>query len=364
MAAWLRSTRAVSERASTEAASGLDIEEPGTLISYLRHTGRVAPDAPIRCRSLRGGVSNRAVLVELQGRDLWVVKQALPKLRVAVDWYSSPERIHREALGLRWLAEITPPGTVPALAWEDERHHLLAMGAVPRPHANWKELLLRGEIHEEHLVAFGRLLATIHRRGWERRHEVEPAFSDRTFFESLRLEPYYRYTATRVPAAAPFLHALVSDTERCRLTLVHGDYSPKNVLVRDGHLVLLDHEVMHFGDPAFDLGFALAHLLSKARHLPGHQGALLSGAASFWEAYRQELGEVDWGTPLQPRAVRHALGCLLARVAGRSTLEYLDADHRLRQERDVLEMIETQPESMDTLFDRWRSRLEAHRADH
>jgi aminoglycoside phosphotransferase (APT) family kinase protein len=87
-------------------------------------------------------------------------------------------------------------------------------------------------------------------------------FADRSFFESLRIEPYYRYAASRAPDADPFLRTLVEDTRREVHTLVHGDYSPKNVLVREGRLVLLDHEVAHFGDPAFDVGFSTTHLLS------------------------------------------------------------------------------------------------------
>jgi hypothetical protein len=70
-------------------------------------------------RVLAGGISNRTVLVDRpEVGEAWVVKQALPKLRVVVDWFSDPERIHREALGLRWLEELAPSGTItPHVAW-------------------------------------------------------------------------------------------------------------------------------------------------------------------------------------------------------------------------------------------------------
>jgi 5-methylthioribose kinase len=65
---------------------------------------------------LAGGVSNRTVLVERTASgEGWVVKQALPKLRVATEWLSDPERIHQEALGLRWLSELAPPGAITPL---------------------------------------------------------------------------------------------------------------------------------------------------------------------------------------------------------------------------------------------------------
>src|SRR5215210_8750615 len=129
-------------------ASDLDIERPADLLRYLRGTGRIAPDECPAVGVLAGGVSNRTVLVERPSGEAWVLKQALAKLRVAVDWFSSPERIHREALGLRWLARLAPPGTITPLVFEDHDRHLLAMRAVPRPLENWKALLLAGRLDE------------------------------------------------------------------------------------------------------------------------------------------------------------------------------------------------------------------------
>jgi 5-methylthioribose kinase len=309
----------------------LDIEQPGALVRYLKGTGRVGEDEEPVVRVLAGGVSNRTVIVERPGAGVaWVVKQALPKLRVAVDWFSDPERIHREALGLRWLKELAPPGTSTPFVFEDRENHLLAMEAVPEPHENWKTMLLGGRLENDHVEQFGQLLGTVHRGGYERREEAEPVFQDRSFFESLRLEPYYGYTAGQVPEAADFLQALVQETRARRDTLVHGDYSPKNVLVRQGRLVLLDHEVIHFGEPAFDLGFSLTHFLSKAHHLPSMREGFADAARLYWVTYGEEVEELPWAADIEERAVRHTLGCLLARVAGRSPLEYLDESERAR----------------------------------
>lgn len=320
-----------------------DIEQPGVLLAYLRASGRIAPDEEPAVTVLAGGVSNRTVLVERPGGERWVVKQSLEKLRVRVDWFSPPERIHREAHGLRWLAQLAPPGTTVAFVFEDFDLHLLAMGAVPLPHQNWKTMLLAGALQEAHVDQFGILLGTVHRRAWERWQEVEPVFRDRSFFESLRLEPYYAYTAEQVAAARPFLLALIADVRAHPLTLVHGDYSPKNVLVHADRLVLLDHEVIHWGDPAFDLGFGLTHLLSKAHHLPHLRRRFAAMAVRFWDSYAAETGALPWFPPLQPRAVRAALGCLLARIDGRSPLEYLDATERERQRAATLALMAKPP---------------------
>jgi hypothetical protein len=303
-------------------------------------------------------VSGRTVLVEWPDGRGRVFKQALPKLRVAVDWFSDPTRVHREALGLRWLAELAPPGSVPALDFEDLREHVLGMEAAPRPHDNWKTLLLAGRLDADHVRQFGRWLGTVHRRSWLERVELAPAFDDRSFFDSLRVEPYYQYTANRVPAAAAFLDELVATTRGRRLALVHGDYSPKNVLAHAGHLVVLDYEVVHWGDPAFDLGFGLTHLLSKAHHVRSHRAEFGQAASQFYRTYTEALGDVPWAGDLEPHAVRHALGCLLARAQGRSPLEYLDPAARERQRDAVLAVIPRSPSRVDDLAAEFLARLE------
>jgi aminoglycoside phosphotransferase (APT) family kinase protein len=197
----------------------------------------------------------------------------------------------------------------------------------------------------------------MHRRAWERRAEVRRDFADRSFFESLRVEPYYHYTASRVPAAAPFLDALIAQTDGVTETLVHGDFSPKNVLVHGGRLVLLDYEVAHFGDPAFDVGFATTHLLSKANHLRALEDAFARAAAESWQAYRREVDATAFADAVESRAVRHTLACLLARVDGRSPLEYLDERARRRQRAAALSLMEAPPATMPALVTSWQAQL-------
>ena len=194
---------------SGQAPETLDIEAPGALREYLRATGRVEAHERLHFRRLSGGISNRTMLVERASGEGWVLKQALGRLRVEVEWTSDPDRVHREALGMSWLARLTPAGAVPELLFEDRQHHLLAMRAIPRPHDNWKTLLMAGRVDDGHVEQFGTLLGTIHRRSWEEREAVAGVFDDRTNFESLRMEPYFRYAATQLPATAAFLEGVI-----------------------------------------------------------------------------------------------------------------------------------------------------------
>ena len=343
----------------------LDIEDFDALTDYLRRGGLTADGATASFLNLAGGVSNRTVLVRFGDGRAWVLKQALPKLRVTVDWFSDPDRAHREALALEWYARFAPPDAVPKLVFEDPGQHLLGMEAVPNPHRNWKSALLAGDLNPNHFEQFGTLLGLVHRQS-AAQPDVRRAFADTSFFETLRLEPYYLYSAEQVPEAADFLHRLVAETRSLSVALVHGDYSPKNVLVHDDRLVLLDYEVAHFGDPAFDLGFSLAHFCSKAHHLPDRRSDFAEAARIYWRTYCATVGNAGgtagdnaWVDGLEPRAVRHTLGCLLARVAGRSPLEYMSADERARQRAAVVSLMETPPATVVQLISDFLARLES-----
>jgi tRNA A-37 threonylcarbamoyl transferase component Bud32 len=329
-------------------ATTLDIEQPQALLAYLRERGHIGASERVEIRNLAGGVSNRTVWLGRESGESWVLKQALAKLRVKVDWFSDPARVHREAAGIRAFAQLAP-GRVPPLVFEDFEHHLIAMQAVPQPHDNWKDLLLAGRGTVEQARQFGTLLGRMHAGAFAQRERFASEFADVSFFQSLRLEPYYLYAAQQVPPAGAFLRQLVADTLERRFTLVHGDYSPKNILVHRGELVLLDHEVIHWGDPAFDLGFSLAHLLSKG-HFLGDAGVIRALPGAYVEAYRAAAGAGEWQRDLWPFAVRHTLGCLLARVRGRSTLEYLSESCRAKQQAVVVALMADGCDSLESLF--------------
>ena len=187
----------------------INIEDHAALLAYLRERRWIAADEKPSFRTLTGGVSNRTVWVQRRGQD-WVIKQALAKLRVQVDWFSAPERIQREAAGLRWLGELIPEH-VPAVVQQDNENNILAMTAVPQPHCNWKTALLAGQTSLAFARSFGELLATIHNAA-ERYPQLEAEFAERRFFEQLRLEPYYGYAASQLPAARAFMERLIADT--------------------------------------------------------------------------------------------------------------------------------------------------------
>ena len=333
--------------------SDLDIEQASQLIGYLRSRERIEPAETPAVEVLPGGVSCRTVRVDRASGVSWVIKQALPQLRVEVDWFSNPERIHREALAMEMLRGLVPPGSLPRLAFEDREQDLVAMDAVPLPNDQWKHLLLTGRLESDHVRQFGALLATIHRETRARSDRFAAAFADRSNFETLRLEAYYEYSGRQRPAAAAFLAGLSAETRSNLLTATHGDYSPKNVLVHDGRLVLLDHETMHWGDGAFDLGFALTHLLAKSLHVEGMRRPFLEAALLFWDTYSGSVGEPFIEPAYEARVARHTVACALARAVGKSPLEYLDQAERERQAGAAMALTSTPPQRVTELIERF-----------
>ena len=299
------------------------------LPAYLAAQGLLADTAGVRARVLTGGVSNQAFWVEGPGLaalgGACVVKQARARLAVQMEWRADVNRIVREAEALEWLhARIGPP-RIPRLLHLDRSAKVLVMEAIRPPAENYKTLLLRGEVHPALAAQFGALLAEIHNATADA--ATRERFADATFFDQLRLSPYYGTVAERHPGLAPRLAELRAECLHARFCLVHGDYSPKNVLIRgrggaagdEPGLVLLDYEVAHWGNPSFDLGFALTHYCAKALHLPRHGAAFLAAARGFWAAYQ---AAVRLPAASRAHAGHHLAAILLARMDGKSPLEY------------------------------------------
>jgi aminoglycoside phosphotransferase (APT) family kinase protein len=127
---------------------------------------------------------------------------------------------------------------------------------VSEPHVNWKERLLAGDVQSGQVEQFGRWLAQVHTNSHARRAELRAPFGDRSYFQTLRLDPYYRVAASRNPRARKFYEELIAETWATQLCLVHGDYSRKMSSIHQGKLIVLDFEVMHFGDQPSTSGSA------------------------------------------------------------------------------------------------------------
>ncbi|MGI9149826.1 MAG: phosphotransferase family protein [Chloroflexota bacterium] len=263
-----------------------------------------------------GGVSGELTFCD--GPDgPTVVKRALPKLKVAADWFASPKRSAVEAACLRVLSEILGPGCVPRVLWVDEHAHAFGMQRLPDYLVVWKARLLGCDVDLRTANRVGQLLGQMHSRT-SGRLDLAAQFDDRSYLVDLRIHPYHQRVAQRQPHLARAVDAVVERMLLDRQCLVHGDFSPKNLLTDGPDVAVLDCEVAHWGDPRFDVAFCLSHLLLKTLHSETCADRLAQAANTYLEAYARD------GLPVLDEELSRATGCLvLARVVGDSPVEYL-----------------------------------------
>jgi aminoglycoside phosphotransferase (APT) family kinase protein len=145
--------------------------------------------------------------------------------------------------------------------------------------------------------------------------------TDHLFF-ALRIEPYLLATAKKHPDLASHIELIAERTLQTKTALVHGDVSPKNILIGESGPVFLDAETAWFGDPAFDLAFCLNHLLLKSIHKPRSAEGYMR---CFGELAGEYLSRISWESSddLNSRAAALLPILHLARVDGKSPVEYL-----------------------------------------
>ncbi|MGA0605186.1 phosphotransferase [Phenylobacterium sp. VNQ135] len=302
------------------------------ILGWLKASGLAARDEAPAITSLTGGVSSDVFRVDLRTGPI-CVKAALDKLRVAADWRAPVERSANEANYLRAAADLGGL-IVPSVLAEDAARHIFAMSWFePAHHPVWKAELAAGRVDPTVAQAVGGGLARIH-GATAGRDEIAARFDTTDMFEALRLEPYLAHTAKAHPLLAGRIEAIAETTRTARLALVHGDVSPKNILVGPAGPVLLDAECAWYGDPAFDIAFCANHLLLKAVWKPAHAKACGDAFDALVQAY---LSGTTWepAEALERRAAPLLAALLLARIDGKSPVEYLTADADKTLVRDV-----------------------------
>ncbi len=319
---------------------------PAEILKALQTAGLVSSDPAVT--ALTGGVSCDIWKVEDGGR-VFAVKRALPKLRVAAEWLADPGRNFHEQEYIRYVAGFLPDA-VPRIVFSDPNADFFAMEFLGGEFSDWKKSLLAG--HADSLVAerAGSTLARIHRESWLDPDLARRFATDKNFYD-LRIAAYLLAAADKNPVVADSIRAEAARLGATKLALVHGDYSPKNLMVAPGRLVVLDCEVAWFGDPAFDMAFLLNHLLLKGLHHAPAGGPFYKLVEAFLLSYRTT-------NPLHSSEVESRTSLLLpmltlARVDGKSPAEYLvDEDKKNFVRAFATQAIQT-PAPIEPLVAHW-----------
>ena len=309
----------------------------------------------LRIEPLTGGVSSDILKVET-GYRRFVVKRALPKLKVAAEWSAPVERNRYEVAWIE-VAGAAVPDAVPRVLAHDELNGLFAMAYLdPVTHPVWKAELLAGRVDLAFATELGRRVAAIHAATADDA-TIAARFATDHIFHPIRLEPYLVATARRHVSVAEPLMALSHETLATKRALVHGDVSPKNILVGPHGPVFLDAECAWYGDPAFDLAFCLNHLLLKCLWNRGAAPRFLAAFDALSQAY---FAGVTWepAREIETRTARLLPALFLARVDGKSPVEYINEEaDRERVRATALPMIADPVTLLTEVRNTWAEQL-------
>ena len=307
-----------ADRVCAAAGEGDQFDSP--MARALANMALVGADQPVQLTPLTGGVSSDIFRADLASGPV-CVKRALPKLKVAADWRAPVERNHWEVEWMRIAATIAP-ACVPQILGEDRQSGCFAMAFLPPDrYPVWKTLLRDGVVDRATAAAVGDALGRIHAATADQ-PDIATRFPTDAIFDAIRLEPYLSATARAHPDVAVRLTALANTTRETKRVLVHGDFSPKNLLIGPEGPVIVDAECAWYGDPAFDLAFVLNHLLLKGAWRPQWRERYADAYSALAAAY---FARVAWEPRASCDARTAALlpGLMLARIDGKSPVEYL-----------------------------------------
>jgi len=325
---------------------------PREILAELQTAGLVG-ESPL-VHSLTGGVSGEIWRVE-DGGQSFVVKRALPKLKVAANWQADVRRNRYEQEYLRVVGEFLP-GVVPRILLADPAWDFFVMELLDGEFVDWKKALLAGRLDLDVANHAGGILGRIHGWSWGNT-DLAGRFDTGNFFRDLRIAPYLLTCADKHPECASAIQAEAIRLAGTRRALVHGDFSPKNLMVAPGRLVVLDCEVAWYGDPAFDVSFLISHLLLKSLRCPREVTSFLSLINRFWRAYADAIGEEKFSQVVKD-CPRLLMCLLLARVDGKSPVEYLNDDTKKKFLRDFASRYLQNPvKELSQCLSLWRDSL-------
>jgi 5-methylthioribose kinase len=313
------------------------------------------PNPVANVEPLDGGVSSDIVLITLESGEQYCAKRALSQLKVEQEWLVPVERNSFEVAWLRKVKMLLPEN-VPEVICADAQTGTVVLQYLPADqYENWKQQLMRGQTDAMIASSVGTALGTIHTATL---HDpaVAVEFASDALFDGLRLDPYLRFTAEKHPDLAPRILAVLDQTATSKIALVHGDISPKNILINrtTQQPVFLDAECAWFGDPVFDAAFCLNHFLLKSIYLPDRQSEFMAMANAFQQRWLACFA-ADITYELQRRLVRLLPCLMLARIDGKSPVEYLNKQQQNLTRTIAKQMIVEDFSSINSCLDKFIS---------
>lgn len=310
----------------------LNLEDRNEMIRYLLEKEIINEKDGYTVEYCKGGVSCVSALIEIPGRTL-LVKQGRPRLAVKEEWLADPARMAIETKANEVYNRFVPQ-SVPAVLSYDDENFILVREAAPADCTMWKEDLLAGILDFEVAKKTMEALAIVHTRCHDN-PEMREMFADDKIFYQLRISPYIEFVVGKYPQLAERGDRLKKRLLEEKATLVHADYSPKNILVlKDRSICILDYEISHYGVPAFDVAFFTNHIVLKSAHKRQWSGAFLNMLLYMTDTY---FSMIDYDDPkkIEKDCLEILAMMMIARIDGKSPAEYITSETTKQLVRDM-----------------------------
>lgn len=335
----------------------IDISQKEELIKYLSEKNIISNAKGLEIHFFSGGVSGATALIK-DGNVEFLVKQAYEKLKVKESWECDQKRIKIEYDALAVYKQIVPEAVPTPLSF-DEENYIMIREAVSEDWKMWKSDLLDGilkiEVAEKAIDA----LSKIH-NSTSSMTELRDKFGDGKIFYDLRADAYILHLTKKYPQLKQIAEKVVAMLMESGICLIHGDYSPKNILVKGSDICILDLEVAYYGNPCFDLAFFANHLLLKAVLNKKISSDYLEMMKYMMDRYFSKLSFME--PKLLEKQTVHTLGLLfLARVDGKSPVEYLTSEQDKNLVRNTaMRIIEEEMDTVEQVIACLKNAIERH----
>ena len=296
---------------------------------------------------LKGGVSCEIYRVDTKYKS-YCVKKALKKLKVKKNWYADPIRSYYEFLWLKKAKKILP-NSIPEVLHFNKKHNFLIIEYLDmKKFTNLKDDLLKGNVNIPVISTLSKKLCFIHA-------SLKSTYNKKIFqphnfnFINLRVDPYIIELIKEYPQLKNNIYEVASFLKNNHHTVIHGDFTPKNILVSKTEQIILDAEVANYGDPVFDIISLINHLIIKLIYVKKNKKLFINALKKSFNDY---FSNVTWEDKqiIVKRSLSLIPLMILARIDGKSPAEYLTQKKNKNTLRKIaLELIATHDYDFETV---------------
>ena len=281
---------------------------------------KINNDQIIDFTRMEGGVSSEVYKVKTSNKT-YCVKRSLAKLLVKKEWFADKKRLKYEYYWLKHCKKIIPNNIPNIITFSEKKDYLVLEFFDQNKFTTLKHLLFKKKINLNLIKNISKNLFKIHNKS--KNTSIKKKFSKnfKNFYD-LRLDAYFNEVKRVHPNLKNHINKINRNYIKNSTTLVHGDFSPKNILTDNRSIKFIDAETCNFGDPVFDVVFFNNHLLIKSIIIPEKKNEFLECYKLFFNTYIKLLKGHEKFNFIS-RCIDMIPIMLIARIDGKSPVEYV-----------------------------------------